>query len=86
VLLKEGGDPRFKKPLVRPGADIVVVDEAHTIKEKSAQITQSLNEVRTKMRIGLTVYSYDIIDFIWYSFQLFTRDHRFKIIWRNTIR
>lgn len=37
-----------------PGPDILVCDEAHMIKNRKADITQALRQVRTHRRIALT--------------------------------
>lgn len=37
-----------------PGPDLLVCDEAHTIKNTKALVTQALMQVRTKRRIALT--------------------------------
>lgn len=40
--------------LQHPGPDILVCDEAHMIKNRKADITQALRQVRTHRRIALT--------------------------------
>uniref|UniRef100_A0AC35TGF6 Helicase ATP-binding domain-containing protein n=1 Tax=Rhabditophanes sp. KR3021 TaxID=114890 RepID=A0AC35TGF6_9BILA len=45
---------RYKKYLINPGPDIVIVDEAHTIKNKATQITKFVMSFRTLRRIALT--------------------------------
>ena len=42
------------KYLINPGADIVVADEAHQIKNPKAKITRAVNEMKTKLKIALT--------------------------------
>lgn len=42
------------KALQDPGPDILVCDEAHMIKNKKADITQALKQVKTQRRIALT--------------------------------
>lgn len=37
-----------------PGPDLLVCDEAHSIKNSKAHVTQALMQVRTKRRIALT--------------------------------
>lgn len=40
--------------LQNPGPDLLVCDEAHTIKNRKADITQVLKQVKTRRRIALT--------------------------------
>lgn len=56
---RENGQKRLdvttlKKYLLDPGPDICVIDEAHMIKSRDAEITRQLQDLRTKMRIALT--------------------------------
>lgn len=44
----------INKYLLEPGADIVICDEAHTIKEKKSKITEILSKIATKRRVALT--------------------------------
>jgi hypothetical protein len=43
-----------RRYLQDPGPDLVVADEAHTIKEPAAIISKVMNQIRTKRRIALT--------------------------------
>ena len=38
------------------GADVVVADEAHEIKNSTSQVTQAMRKVHTKRRLALTGY------------------------------
>ena len=44
----------LKKVLENPGPDIVVLDEAHRIKDDSSKLYKALVKIRTKRRIALT--------------------------------
>lgn len=62
----------YYKYLVNPGADIVVLDEAHRIKNSSSIISHQVQKIRTRSRICMTGYPlqnhlieyYYMIDFI----------------------
>lgn len=45
---------RISSTLLNPGADLVVCDEGHLIKNDETKINQILSQVRTKRRIILT--------------------------------
>jgi transcriptional regulator ATRX len=55
---KNAANPKLfadiKRYLIDPGPDIVICDEAHTIKEKKSKITELLCKIVTKRRIALT--------------------------------
>ena len=42
------------KSLVEPGADVVICDEGHLLKNEDTAISKAMNRVRTKRRIVLT--------------------------------
>ncbi|KAI1286119.1 Transcriptional regulator ATRX -like protein [Halotydeus destructor] len=44
----------YTKALVEPGADLVIVDEGHNIKNPQSQLNRTLSIVKTKRRIILT--------------------------------
>lgn len=46
----------YYKYLVNPGADIVILDEAHRIKNSSSLLASHVRKIRTKARICLTGY------------------------------
>lgn len=46
----------MRRALTNPGADLVVCDEGHRIKNSNAEISVALNEIRSKRRIVLTGY------------------------------
>lgn len=45
---------RMHKALINPGADLIVCDEGHRIKNSNAEISVVLNEIRSHRRIVLT--------------------------------
>jgi transcriptional regulator ATRX len=44
----------LRKHLVDPGPDLVVVDEAHTIKNRNSMISEALGQIKALRRIALT--------------------------------
>jgi SNF2 family DNA or RNA helicase len=46
----------YHKYLVNPGADVVVLDEAHRIKNSTSLLSNHVNKIRTRTRICLTGY------------------------------
>lgn len=72
----------FYKYLVNPGPDVVILDEAHRIKNSSSLLSTHVNQIQTKTRICMTGYPlqnrlleyYFMIDFIAPGI-LGTRDH-----------
>lgn len=44
----------IKQCLLNPGPDVIICDEGHKLKNKSASLTKSVVKVRTKRRICLT--------------------------------
>ncbi|CAH3196188.1 unnamed protein product, partial [Porites evermanni] len=45
-----------QKALCRPGADLVICDEGHRIKNDQANISQALKKIHTRRRVVLTGY------------------------------
>jgi transcriptional regulator ATRX len=43
-----------RKYLMRPGPDVVIADEAHTIKDPTTKINVALSSIATKRRVALT--------------------------------
>lgn len=77
--------------LVNPGADVVILDEGHRIKNSATHISTLINQVRTRCRICLTGYPlqnhlseyYDMINFIAPS--LLGSPEKFKSYFSNII-
>ena len=44
----------FRKFLLNPGADIVVCDEGHVMRNSKSSLSTVVNQVRTRLRIVLT--------------------------------
>lgn len=47
-------DDTFLKACVNPGADLVVCDEGHLLKNPTSQLSLAVNKIRTSRRIVLT--------------------------------
>ena len=81
----------FFKMLVNPGADVIILDEGHRIKNSTTHISTLINQVRTRSRICLTGYPlqnhlleyYDMISFI--APELLGSTESFKSYFSNTI-
>lgn len=81
----------FFKMLVNPGADVIILDEGHRIKNSATHISALINQVRTRSRICLTGYPlqnhlfeyYDMISFI--APELLGSTESFKSYFSNTI-
>lgn len=51
---KSNATDTFLKACVNPGADLVVCDEGHLLKNPTSQLSLALNKIRTSRRIILT--------------------------------
>ncbi|CAO3607453.1 unnamed protein product [Mucor fragilis] len=93
LLSKKGKKEKedYFKMLVNPGADVVILDEGHRIKNSATHISTLINQVRTRCRICLTGYPlqnhlseyYDMINFIAPS--LLGSPEKFKSYFSNII-
>jgi transcriptional regulator ATRX len=45
---------KFKQFLVKPGANLIVCDEGHMLKNEGTKLSNCINQVETKRRIVLT--------------------------------
>lgn len=45
---------KFQKGLIDPGADLVVCDEGHLLKNAKTSLSKAVNRIRTQRRIVLT--------------------------------
>lgn len=50
----EALEQSVKKYLLKPGADLVVCDEGHTIKNQKSATSLAVNQIQTRRRIVLT--------------------------------
>ncbi|CAO0799489.1 unnamed protein product [Mucor circinelloides] len=81
----------YFKMLVNPGADVIILDEGHRIKNSTTHISTLINQVRTSSRICLTGYPlqnhlseyYDMISFI--APNLLGSPDKFKSYFSNII-
>jgi transcriptional regulator ATRX len=44
----------FQKYLLDPGADMVVCDEGHVLRNSKSSLSEEVNKVRTRLRVVLT--------------------------------
>ncbi|KAK4509141.1 uncharacterized protein ATC70_007491 [Mucor velutinosus] len=87
----EKGKEDYFKMLVNPGADVIILDEGHRIKNSTTHISTLINQVRTRSRICLTGYPlqnhlseyYDMINFI--APNLLGSPDKFKSYFSNII-
>lgn len=47
-------DNHLQEALINPGADLVVCDEGHLLKNPTSQLSTAINKIRTLRRIILT--------------------------------
>ncbi|GAN08532.1 conserved hypothetical protein [Mucor ambiguus] len=93
LLSKKGEKEKedYFKMLVNPGADVIILDEGHRIKNSTTHISTLINQVRTRSRICLTGYPlqnhlseyYDMINFI--APNLLGSPDKFKSYFSNII-
>lgn len=93
LLSKKGKQEKedYFKMLVNPGADVIILDEGHRIKNSTTHISTLINQVRTRSRICLTGYPlqnhlseyYDMINFI--APGLLGNSDKFKSYFSNII-
>jgi SNF2 family DNA or RNA helicase len=53
-LVKDKNCARYRELLLTTGPDIVIVDEAHSLKNKKSKLVIELGQIRTTLRIALT--------------------------------